>query len=101
VSEVADKIIGSYVSRIDPLHPLAKLVEQRLRESLSIKEFLRALPENVSSDLLHIVQLDEQEAICSCAFKAKDHESASYFQSEVKLRIDLQSMACQLLPQAS
>lgn len=97
MSELVERLIGCYVATEPPLHPLAELVEERLRSSLKIQSFLESLPEKPSTERLRVVSVTEHEARCACPFSTKDHENASYLHSEVLVRVDLATLHCSTL----
>jgi hypothetical protein len=94
VSEIVERLIGSYIEPVPSLHPLAEIVEQRLRSDSIVGQFLSALPENPPLTHLKVTSLNEHTAQCSCPVKVKDHESTSYFQTEVKFSVDLATSTC-------
>jgi hypothetical protein len=94
VSEIVERLIGSYVEPVPSLHPLAEIVEQRLRSDPVVERFLSALPENPALAHLKVVSLNEHTAQCSCVVKVKDHESTSFFRTEVKFSVDLATSTC-------
>lgn len=98
MSELVERLIGSYVEPVPPLHPLAALVERQLRVDPAVCQFLGSLPESPPASRLRVVTVNEREARCACPFSIKDHESASYLHSEVAFIVDLGSKSCSLLP---
>lgn len=101
MSEIVERLIGSFVEPVPSLHPLAEIVEQRLRSDPVVEAFLSGLPERPSLSHLKVVSLNERTAQCSCTVKVKDHESTSFFQTEVKFSVDLATSTCCSLPAPS
>lgn len=98
MSELVERLIGSFVEPPTSLHPLAEIVEQRLQQSYSVQEFLSKLPENPPVSGLRVMSVTEHEAKCACPFSAKDHESLSYLHSEVQFSVRLSDERCSVLP---
>jgi hypothetical protein len=94
VSEVVDRLVGSYVEPEASLHPLANVVEGQLKDHPEVKRFLASLPEQPPVNRLHVIGLSERRATCACPFTAKDRECPSYFHSEVRFEVDLATGRC-------
>jgi hypothetical protein len=93
------KLIGAHVDALPPIHPLASVVESELKTGIMrsrIESYLSSLPERPNVDLLHVLRVTENSAVCQCKARVKDHENPRFFDAEVVFEVCLATGACKV-----
>lgn len=97
ISPVIRQIVGSYVFELPARSNLSNIVETCIKQGSlreKVQSYLQSLPERPELASIHVVDLTESTAFCTCRSKLKDHENPSFFESEIRFQIDLGTGAC-------